>query len=407
MKKIPSLLVLLLIFNSCIEEKKSSLAEGVWLSELVAMDGVILPFNFKMTKVDGEHYQMEMYNAEEVIIVDEIEIINDSITIKFPVYEGYMAGRFSEKFIEGEFIKESLDRRVPFKATHGINERFRNSHPSKVNVSGVWETTFDQNTEKEYKAKGIFTQRGDRVTGTYRTETGDYRYLDGVVSGDSLKFSAFDGAHAFVFLAKITEDEMNGAFYYGNHSKTPFVAKRNETFELISADSLTFIKEGYDKLSFSFPNSDGEIVSLEDERFKNKVVVVQIMGTWCPNCLDETKYYIDYLNNNYTKDLEFVALAFEYAKSKNGAFKSIKRMKDKLGVDYPILLAQYGSSDKTLAQEKIPMLNHVLSYPTSIFIDKKGNVRKIHTGFNGPATGNKFIKYQRESDQFVQRLIAE
>jgi len=82
-------------------------------------------------------------------------------------------------------------------------------------------------------------------------------------------------------------------------------------------------------------------------------------------------------------------------------------MKDKLGVVYPMLLAQYGSSDKTLAQEKLPMLNHVLSYPTSIFIDKKGNVRKIHTGFNGPATGNKFKEYQREFDQFVQRLIAE
>lgn len=76
-------------------------------------------------------------------------------------------------------------------------------------------------------------------------------------------------------------------------------------------------------------------------------------------------------------------------------------------MEYPILLAQFGSSDKALAQEKLPMLNHILSYPTSIFIDRKGNVRKIHTGFNGPATGEKFIEFQKEFDGFVKQLIAE
>lgn len=407
MKNLTSLLILVLLFNSCAEEKKTFLAEGVWLAELTAMDNAILPFNFKLTKTADDQYQMEMYNAEEVIPVDEIVIINDSIIIKFPVYEGYIAGRFTENSIEGEFIKESLDRIVPFKATHGITERFRNSNPSKENISGIWETTFEKDTEDVYKAKGIFVQSGDIVSGTYRTETGDYRYLDGVMSGDSLKVSAFDGAHAFVFKAKVTGSSMNGAFYSGNHSKELFVAKRNEAFELTSADSLTFIKEGFDKFAFSFPNADGGMISLEDERFKDKVVVVQIMGTWCPNCLDETKYYIDYLKKNPNTDLELVALAFEYAKTKEGAFKSIKRMKDRIGVKYPIALAQFGSSDKALAQEKLPMLNHIISYPTSIFIDKKGNVRKIHTGFNGPATGDKFIEFQKEFDGFVKELLAE
>lgn len=407
MKNLARLLILLLLFNSCTEEKKTSLAEGVWLAELTAMDDAILPFNFKLTKTADDQYQMEMYNAEEVIPVDEIEIMNDSIIIKFPVFEGYLAGRFTENSIEGEFVKESLNRIVPFKATHGTAERFRNSNPSKVNISGIWETTFEKDTEDMYRAKGIFIQSGDKVTGTYRTETGDYRYLEGVVSGDSLKVSAFDGAHAFVFKAKVTDSSMNGAFYSGNHSKELFVAKRNEAFELRSADSLTFIKEGYDKFAFSFPNAEGEMISLEDERFKNKVVVVQIMGTWCPNCLDETKYYIDYLKKNSNAELEVVALAFEYAKTKEGAFKSIKRMKDRIGVEYPIVLAQFGSSDKALAQEKLPMLNHVLSYPTSIFIDKKGDVRKIHTGFNGPATGEKFVEFQKEFDGFVKELLQE
>jgi len=407
MKKVTSIFLVVFVLISCAEKKKVVLSEGIWLAELTAMDQEILPFNFKLTTTSAGTHQMEIYNAEEVITVDEIEIKKDSIWIKFPVFEGYIAGTFTENAIEGEFIKESLDRIVPFKATHGLSERFRNSNPAKENISGVWETDFAIDTDDQYKAKGIFVQQGDKVTGTYRTETGDYRYLEGVVSNDSLKVSAFDGAHAFVFSAKVTDSSMNGAFYSGNHSKELFTAKRNETFELTNSDSLTFIKEGYDKLAFSFPDADGNLISLDDERFKDKVVIAQIMGTWCPNCLDETKYYVDYLKKNPSADLEFVGLAFEYAKTKEGAFKSIKRMKDRIGVEYPIVLAQFGSSDKDLAQEKLPMLNHVLSYPTSIFIDKKGNVRKIHTGFNGPATGKKYIEFKKEFEGFVRELQSE
>jgi len=123
--------------------------------------------------------------------------------------------------------------------------------------------------------------------------------------------------------------------------------------------------------------------------------------------MDETKYYVDFYNQNKQKDVEIVALAFEYAKTSEKAFRSIERLKQKLKVEYPILLAQYGTSDKKKAQEKLPMLNHVLSYPTTIFIDKNGKVRKIHTGFNGPATGKKYLEFKNEFEGFVGRLLNE
>ena len=131
------------------------------------------------------------------------------------------------------------------------------------------------------------------------------------------------------------------------------------------------------------------------------------MGTWCPNCLDESKYYSEFYKNNKTDDLEFIALAFEYDKDKETAFSRIDRLQSKLGIEYPVLLAQYGTSDKAKAQEKLPMLNHVLSYPTSIFIDKKGRARKIHTGFNGPATGDKYTEFKAEFESFVSELLSE
>ncbi|HAI37514.1 MAG TPA: TlpA family protein disulfide reductase, partial [Maribacter sp.] len=205
--------------------------------------------------------------------------------------------------------------------------------------------------------------------------------------------------------AKVTDSSMNGVFYSGNHFKEPFVATRNDDFELPDPDSLTFLNEGYDKLAFTFPDSNGDKVSLSDDRFHNKVVIVQLMGTWCPNCLDETKFLVEYMAEN--KDIEVIGLAFESAKTEDKAFKGIQRLKDRIGVGYPILLAQYGTYDKLKAQEKLPMLNHVLSYPTTIFIDKKGNVRKIHTGFNGPATGEKYIEFKKEFNELVTQLNNE
>ena len=401
-------LLFLMVFSACKENKPaSSLKEGVWRAELTVMDDAILPFNFNIEKNLDGRYLMHIMNAEERITVDEILLRGDSIRIQTPVFEGYIIGTFTDDNIKGEFIKESLDRVVPFQAFYGEENRFVQTKEATQNVSGIWETEFSPGTEEAYLGKGMFLQDGNQVTGTFRTTTGDYRYLEGIVDADSLRLSAFDGAHAFLFAAKVTDSTMNGTFYSGNHFKEPFVAKLNDGFELPNPDSLTFMKEGYEKLEFTFPDVDGTQVALSDDRFKDKVVVVQLLGTWCPNCLDETKFLTDYLKTHTNGKLEVVGLSFESAKTKEKAIEGIQRLKDRIQVPYPILLAQYGSYDKLEAQQKLPMLNHVLSYPTTIFIDKKGVVRKIHTGFNGPATGEKFTEFKDEFDALITQLSSE
>ncbi|MGO4918879.1 peroxiredoxin family protein [Maribacter spongiicola] len=402
-----AVLSILLVLVGCKEEKPEvNLSEGIWLVELDVMDGQALPFNLKVAKkIDGS-YAMQIFNAEEVIDVDEIEIKGDSIRLQTPVFEGYLTGTFTENKMEGLFIKESLNRIVPFTAVYGTEDRFKiNNKSVDNNVSGIWETYFSPDLAEEYVGKGIFLQEDNKVTGTFRTTTGDYRFLEGVLDGDSLRLSAFDGAHAFLFNAKVTDSSMNGIFYSGNHFKEPFIATRNDTFELPDPDSLTFMNAGYDKLAFTFPDGDGNMISLADETYQNKVIIVQLMGTWCPNCLDETIFLVDYLKNK--DNVEVIGLAFESAKTEAKAFEGIRRLKDRIGVEYPILLAQYGTYDKQKAQEKLPMLNHVLSYPTTIIIDKKGNVRKIHTGFNGPATGDKFVEFKNNFNELISELVSE
>jgi thiol-disulfide isomerase/thioredoxin len=393
----------LLLFVSC-DTAVQHPRHGPWRAVLDLGNDKELPFLLDFT----EDRLFVFHNAEEDIISEPVIIRGDSIIIEHPVFEGVMKGVFTHENISGSFIKPSLNRVVPFQMTYGSNNRFEVSSKPNRDVSGNWETVFSPDSEEDrYISKGIFEQKGAVVTGTFRTTTGDYRFLEGTMDADTLRLSTFDAAHAFLFEAVATDSTLAGVFYSGNHFSEPFVAHRNENYELPNANALTFLKEGYDTFGFSFPDTEGKLVSLEDARFQNKVVVVQIMGTWCPNCLDETKFYTEFYKTHKSDELEFVSLAFEYAPSKEKAVKAIERLKEKVGVPYPILLAQAGSSDKVKANDKLPMLNHILSYPTTIFIDKQGEVRKIHTGFNGPATGSKYTEFVAEFESFVASLLEE
>ncbi|OIQ30408.1 MAG: redoxin [Bacteroidetes bacterium MedPE-SWsnd-G2] len=391
-----------LILMSCQNEKQDYSPVGVYLGELKVLDDEILPFNFEVLSDSTVVFT----NAEEKISTSEVLFLKDSVTIKLPVFEAYIKAKINADKWEGEYVKESLDRIVEFTAIQGVKDRFTvKSNGNRADVSGVWETTFSPDVEEDsYVAKGVFKQEGNKVTGTFMTETGDYRFLEGVVDGQELKLSTFDGAHAFFFKAKLTDSIMDGMFYSGNHYKEPFIAKRNERFELTDANDLTYLKEGYESFEFNFPDVNGKMLSLNDQRFEGKPVLVQIMGTWCPNCLDESKFYSKFYNAQQNKDVEIVALAFEYAKTEASAVKAINRLQNGVGMEYPVLLAQYGTSSKSKANEKLPMLNHVLSYPTTIYLDKNHEVYKIHTGFNGPATGEAFEAFKKEFSKTITTL---
>lgn len=403
MKRFLILTLAVLLIFSCSSESSKKLDKGTYRGILKVQDNEELPFIFK---VENDSL-ITMINGDEIINVDEITYKNDSIKIQTPVFEGYIVAKIENNSLKGNFIKPSLDRIVPFEASKS-DKRFKITKEPVPNITGNWETIFNENSADSYIAKGIFEQKGNLVTGTFRTTTGDYRYLEGIVNGDSLKLSTFDGAHAFLFTAKATDSTLNGYFYSGNHWKEPFNAKLNNNYELPQEEDLTFIREGYEYFDFAFPDTRGRVVSLSDEEFQDKVVIIQIMGTWCPNCLDESKFLVKYLNDHPHKDLKIISLAFEVAKTREIAYERIKRLSNKIGITYPVLLAQYGNvANKILAQQKLPMLNHIISYPTTIFMDKNKKVRKIYTGFNGPATGKKYAEFKNEFEVFVNSLLTE
>ncbi|MEZ4777406.1 MAG: TlpA disulfide reductase family protein [Bacteroidia bacterium] len=400
------------LFLSCQPKTTSvTLQEGIWRMELFLLPGATLPFTFELKKSEND-YTITIINSEERIKVDDIRTQGDSIFIRMPIFDTEFVGKIRDAgSFSGDWhnYSRSNDYKIAFRATAGENLRFPLiSQKTPAVIDNTWKADFaSMPPEEPYVAIGKFSQTGHHLTGTFLTEIGDYRYLEGAVDGDSLKLSAFDGEHAFLFLAEKQPDEsLSGKFFSGNHWEETWQAVPDPEAVLRDADSLTFLKPGYSQFAFTFPNLEGNPVSLSDIRYVGKVVIVQLMGSWCPNCMDETKLMARWYDKYREEGLEVIGLAFERAKTPEAAAASIKRLTDYFAVSYEILLAQ-NSDDKIEASEKLPMLNQVMAFPTTIFIDRKGNIRRIHTGFSGPGTGKPYEEFVKEYSAFVEELLGE
>lgn len=378
-----------------------------------------LPFTFEVIYENENDFYLEIHNGEERIRLDDIIVgrnpatARDTIRIEFPVYNTYISALFEGNIIEGTWNDPSRGRySIPFVAVYGDGYRFtRLRKEASLDITGKWEVMFGIEGEDPYPAIGEFVQKGNDVTGTFITETGDYRYLEGTIQANKEKgynklyLSTFDGSHAFLFEAKVTDDEkMIGTFRSGSHYKTTWKAKKNDNATLTDANELTFLNEGYETLDFSFENPEGKIISPSNPEYEGKVRLIQIFGTWCPNCRDETNFLKEYLAENKNPDLAVIGLAFEKSKEKERANQAIKTYRERMNLPYEMVVA--GSSNKKEAAKVLPALNHVLSYPTMIFMDKKGKVRRIHTGFSGPAT-TEYDIFKKDFDDLVKELLAE
>ena len=387
----------------------SKLEPGIWRMEMHVDANNVLPFNFEIRQ-EGDTYDMIVHNDTERLRMEKVEFMDDSLRIRMPFFDAEFLGKIeSPTRFSGNWYDYSRgdDYHMPFVANQGEDFRFeKNPSAPSADLAPAWEVTFSPHSDTAYPAIGRFEQNGNMVTGTFLTETGDYRFLEGSFQGNRLLLSAFDGSHAFLFDAELQENgQLSGTFYSGVHWVEPWTAIPNEHAQLTNPDSLTFLKEGYETLAFSFPNLEGETISLTDDRYQNKVVIVQLMGSWCPNCMDETRLFAQWYDTYQAQGLEIIGLAFERVRGdRQQAITSISRMKKRLGVNYEILLAASDHS-KTVAGEALPMLNKVMSFPTSIFIDRQGRIRKIHTGFNGPGTGDVYLRFVEEYTYFLEKLL--
>jgi thiol-disulfide isomerase/thioredoxin len=376
-----------------------------------------LPFTFEVVYDNDTTFHIEIINGDERIVVPASDIqfgrskhrSQDTIRINFPMYESYISGAFAGNTIDGQWVVTTRENySIPFLARQGHDWRFTALRkPPSLDLTGKWACTFGLESwpeaEEVFPAIGEFKQEGNRLTGTFLTETGDYRYLEGTVQEDKFYLSTFDGTHAYLFQGKILPDStITGAFYSGKHYRTTWTGKRDPNFKLADADSLTVLNPGYDKLAFSFQNPDGKVISLENPEYQGKAKIIQIMGTWCPNCRDETEFLVNFLKEKNPQNLAVIALAFEKHADKPSADKAIRTYKERFQMPYEVVYA--GTNKKADAAKSLPMLKEVLAYPTLIFLDKNNRVVKIHTGFSGPAT-SEYASFKENFNKFVAELL--
>jgi thiol-disulfide isomerase/thioredoxin len=407
MKKSFVIILSIITFISC--KKSSELKTGVWRA-IIPTKGGELPFNFDIQK-EGDTYSVVILNGDEKLKMDKSFIKNDSLHIPMELFDAEIVAHIDDQKLNGYWKKMRSDLTFlqgNFTAEFGKSYRFAEKNQNiNASLSSKYKILFVSEDKKDSTISvGLFNTKGNEVTGTFLTNTGDYRYLSGNIIDDSLKLSCYDGTHLFLFKAKIEGEKLTGGSFWSSlNSLETWEGSKDENATLLDEKSITFLKKGFKTIDFSFPNEVGKQISLTDERYKGKVVVAQIMGSWCPNCMDESKFLAPWYAKNKQKGVEIIGLAYEKSIDPAFAFPKIKRLKERFGIDYEVLLA--GTNDKAEASKTLPMLNQVIGFPTTIFIDKKGNVREIHTGFSGPGTGKYYDDFVSDFNRLVDKLVAE
>ncbi len=396
--------------TSAQDSPKISLKKGNWIAELALNASDKLPFNFVVFKnIDGYEFMVE--NGEEMIKLNKPEQKGDSLYVRFPFFNSMLVFKADTKrYINGYWINFNKKGvyKIPFSSKKKRSHRFSLATRKVMDtyLDGKWEVTFEPNTSSSYPSLGIFSQEKGKseISGTFLTETGDYRFLEGNIVDDSLFLSCFDGSHAFLFKAHINDEKLSGKFFSGKHWSSYWEGKRNENFELKCPDDLTYIVDDK-KVSFTLKDMEGRDFSFPNENYEGKVTIIQIMGTWCPNCLDETIYYKELYDNYHTDGLEIVSIAYEIGESTEDYIDAVTRLRNKLSLNFNFLIG--GSAKKSLASEHFSMLNEIISFPTSIFIGRDGQVKRVHTGFNGPGTGHYYTDYVEHTNSLIEHLLAE
>tara|TARA_B100000768_G_scaffold181309_1_gene203767 strand:- start:6437 stop:7579 length:1143 start_codon:yes stop_codon:yes gene_type:complete len=342
-------------------------------------------------------------NADERIPVSQYRISGDSASFVLPVFGTTVDFCFTaEDSLRGFFRNQHKKGNYKIAFT-GHKSQKNPSFPEEPNIRSTYDVTIDKK-EDAYKAIGILNSKSGRVTGTFLTETGDYRFLEGKeTSNGKFYLSCFDGSHLFYFSGVMTGDSINGKFFSGNHWNTTWHGVKDKSVSLISPDSLTYLKRGNTSVQFMGIGPNKDTTEFNSMDF-NQVSIIQILGTWCPNCMDETRYYSE-LAAKYGNQLNIMGLAFERPSDLSTQLENITLYQKELNVDYPVYLS--GSASKSEASAMFSELSGINSFPTTLFVDKKGMVRKIHTGFYGPSTGDYYADYMKETELFLDELIEE
>ncbi|GFE78521.1 hypothetical protein GCM10011487_05210 [Steroidobacter agaridevorans] len=377
----------------------------------LTLPGGEAPFGLEIGK-ENDRFVLYLENAAERTRVDNVKLTDGELTAVFPGYENSLQARMYRDRLEGSvtLIKDrSKEQVIPFHARlqdqSAAYRFYKEPLTDNADLAGRWEMTLTSDG-KSSPAVAIFEQQHDRITGTVMTTTGDHRFLEGQVHGEQAQLSTFAGGLAYLYKVKVNgHGELEGEMWQGLASHSTVKARRNDDATLEGKGPDTQLKDEKSRFDFTFRDLEGNEVSLHDEKFRNKVVVVTLGGSWCPNCHDEAVFLVPFYKEYRPKGVEIVALMFERHGEFDRAAQAVRGYRKDLGIEFTTLIA--GVSDTDEASKALPTLTGIYGYPTTIVVDRAGTVRDIHVGFSGPATGKHYEEYVAEFRGLIDQLLAE
>ena len=374
--------------------------EGSWRAVLDLAGGP-LPFGIVIDGPGGG-WRGRLCNGDRCEPVSGVRVAGDSVVLEIADYAATIGAVIRGDSLVGTYrnVGNRGPRVIPFRAARGEWSR----EPAPAALLGRWDATFIQDWGTSPR---VFELRNGPagLEGTIVSNSGDYGHFWGRVKADSFALAHFDGSFVYLLTGRLDGDTLRGVFHAGLRTETRWKAVRSTGATHLTPPTAVTRADTTAPFRFAFPDLDGRVVSNADPRFRHKVVLVDVFGSWCPTCHDAAPTLVALWRKYHARGLEIVGLAFEVTGDTAVDGRQVRRYRKKFGIPFPLLLA--GINDTEAAAAALPQLDGFTAFPTTIFLGRDGRVRRVHAGFYGPAMGEQHDRLVGEFEGEIEQLLRE
>jgi thiol-disulfide isomerase/thioredoxin len=376
---------------------------GLW-DATITFNGQDIPFRLQIAG-DGSNVKGWLFNGEDKVVASGGSFQNGSLVLNFDSYAAKLEAKLQDGALVGQY-GPMLNKNYPVTAHR--HQAAAESSASAPSINGLWEVAV-KSAKGEQAWRLIVQQKSaSDVSAAILRVDGDTGALTGSYKDGKFVLSHFSGGRPALMILTPASDgtlAVNMTDLHGSSQLTatrPDVARAKGLAPPADPDHHTTVKDPTEPFKFSFPDLNGKIVSNTDARFQGKVVLVNITGSWCPNCHDEAPFLAELDRKYRSQGLEVVALSFEEGDQLKDPTRLRAFMKE-YGIGYTVLLG--GTPDDRDAKLTQPV--NLNSWPTTFFLGRDGRVRFAHAGFPGPASGDLYRQATHEFYARVESLLAE
>jgi thiol-disulfide isomerase/thioredoxin len=374
---------------------------GQWDAIVTVSNNTIdIPFRFEIVNANGV-YRGYFFDGDVKVPSQPGTFQNGALDLRFDQYGARLQATLTGDRLEGKYDRGTRGAPYAFKAVRAVPAK--SSTDKAPPISGEWRIP-TKSSKGESAWRFIVRQNGAAVSATILRIDGDTGTLSGRYENGRFLISHFSGARPVKY--EITQNADGSLALVQNGQQTLTAYKltdaRAKDAAPTSPTQFTRMKNPSEPFKFSYPDLNGKVVSNTDERFRGKVVLVSITGSWCPNCHDEAPFLTELYRTYHTKGLEIVALGFEEADQLRNPVRPRAFVKQ-FGIEYPFLLV----GEPEDAPAKISQAENLNAFPTTFVLGKDGRVRTVHAGFASVATGTVHAESKKEMTTEIEHLLAE